>query len=242
MTLRRREVRLRRIINKKDTLIEADKKRIRALQMWKWRRQKKGKPILLKRVEEIEKKGSKEIRKNLLEYEVLKEQLKESKAVLKTKQGRSIFCQVMAGKVIEKYKMISTLSKLISLKSQRKYSGSLKLIVNNYRKEKQVFGQKLRETVKNFLERVKNSAMSPAIKDAICKNKIYYRKRYLLDTMDNLHKKHNSEEPIKISRTLFYRFKPFWIIHKKESERDTCLCKTHANFDLILKKMHSLKL
>ena len=210
--------------------------------MWKWRRQKKGKPILLKRVEEIEKKGSKEIRKNLLEYEVLKEQLKESKAVLKTKQGRSIFCQVMAGKVIEKYKMISTLSKLISLKSQRKYSGSLKLIVNNYRKEKQVFGQKLRETVKNFLERVKNSAMSPAIKDAICKNKIYYRKRYLLDTMDNLHKKHNSEEPIKISRTLFYRFKPFWIIHKKESERDTCLCKTHANFDLILKKMHSLKL
>ena len=49
-------------------------------------------------------------------------------------------------------------------------------------------------------------------------------------------------EPIKVSRSLFYQLKPFWIVEKKESQRDTCLCKIHANFGLLTKKLFSLKL
>lgn len=96
--------------------------------------------------------------------------------------------------------------------------------------------------MQEFLERDENSAMAPRIEDCVRRKKVYYRKRYLLYTIDNLHKKYKLNEPVKIGRSLFYRLKPFWIVKKQESARDTCLCKTHANFDLMHKKLIALKL
>lgn len=74
------------------------------------------------------------------------------------------------------------------------------------------------------------------------KKKITKRKRFLLDTVQNLHLKFCSESSIKIARSLFYKLKPFWICARKVSERDTCLCKKHENINLILKKLTRLKM
>lgn len=67
------------------------------------------------------------------------------------------------------------------------------------------------------------------------------RKRYLNDSLPNLFKKYRRESEIKVSCATFYRLKPFWIENKRLSSRDTCLCKTHANFDFVVQKLHLLK-
>lgn len=41
-------------------------------------------------------------------------------------------------------------------------------------------------------------------------------------------------------KTTFYRFKTFWILLKKVTRRDTCLCKVHVNFNLLILKLSYL--
>lgn len=48
--------------------------------------------------------------------------------------------------------------------------------------------------------------------------------------MEKLHAKFKREYPeIKISYSEFCKRRPFWIIKPTVKDRDTCLCKTHAN-------------
>lgn len=51
------------------------------------------------------------------------------------------------------------------------------------------------------------------------------RKRYLNDTVDSLYKKFCSESNFKISRTHFYRLKPFYVVKKRVTGQDTNVCK-----------------
>lgn len=41
-------------------------------------------------------------------------------------------------------------------------------------------------------------------------------------------------------KTTFYRFKTSWILLKKITRRDTCLCKVHVNFNLLILKLSYL--
>ncbi|KAK0156949.1 hypothetical protein PV327_011508, partial [Microctonus hyperodae] len=78
-----------------------------------------------------------------------------------------------------------------------------------------------------------HSANSPRTRDTITKNKVVKRKRFLLDTMDNLYTKYNKDESFKISRSTFMNLKPFWILKKTMTDRDTCLCKVHENYNFL---------
>lgn len=60
------------------------------------------------------------------------------------------------------------------------------------------------------------------------------RKRYLNDTITNLHKKFCTNH-FNISFTMFYKLKPFWVVKLKISALETCLCKDHENFDFMFK-------
>ena len=89
----------------------------------------------------------------------------------------------------------------------------------------------IKEKICEFLERDENSSVAPGSRDTITKNKITKQKRFLCDTLDNLYKKYLKYEPLTISKSIFYRYKPFWIVKKELTARDTCLCKVHANFN-----------
>lgn len=55
------------------------------------------------------------------------------------------------------------------------------------------------------------------------------QKRLLTDTLKNLHRKVQSENRGQVSYSLFSTLRPFWGVTPTESDRKTCLCKTHEN-------------
>ena len=52
--------------------------------------------------------------------------------------------------------------------------------------------------------------------------------------------KKNKEKAV--SRTLFYKLKPFWVVPLKVSARDTRMCNDHENFKLIFQKLRYYKI
>lgn len=75
--------------------------------------------------------------------------------------------------------------------------------------------------------------------------KIKKQKRYLKDTMMNLHKKFLDEhQGESLSHPSFYRMKPFYMVSINVSERHTCLCTLHENVkcQMRVQKLHQLRL
>ena len=96
---------------------------------------------------------------------------------------------------------MSSMSGLICHRTQKKYSASKSLNLKGRKNSKKnAITLKFQESIQKFLERDENSIMAPGIKDCIMKKKISYRKRYLTENLDALHKKYNENEPLKVSR------------------------------------------
>lgn len=88
--------------------------------------------------------------------------------------------------------------------------------------------------VHNFYEDDENSRMCPGKKDCVTKSKLKKQKRYLNDSLYNLHKKYQRENPeTNASYSFFCKLRPFWIQTPKINTRETCLCEKHENFQLI---------
>lgn len=98
----------------------------------------------------------------------------------------------------------------------------------------------INNTVKEFYLRDENSSPAPGSSEFLTKNGVKQRKRYLNDTINNLYKNFCDTSPVKVSRGLFYRLKPFWVVRQKLSARNTCLCKQHSNFGFIFDRLKSL--
>ena len=68
-----------------------------------------------------------------------------------------------------------------------------------------------------------------------------FRRRFLCQTIENLHKRFLTENPTKrISRAQFFKLRPFWISSPTLLDRETCACKIHENFQSKIKKLHQL--
>lgn len=65
------------------------------------------------------------------------------------------------------------------------------------------------------------------------------QKRLLTDTLKNLHRKVWSEPHGQLSYSTFCRLRPFWVVTPTEADRNTCLCKTHENTQLMANVLHS---
>lgn len=247
-TLKRRESKLRRKINKLEKELEKERRNKKTLvEKWKskyFRLLKKHSKSdeILQKVKEVENAGRRHIHKNLLQFEVLKKQIRDRQLLLKNERERSIFTQCLAGKVIKKYKEIKQISPFVSNYSLIKYKNIENIKFNRNNTKRKLFKAEITEKVEKFLEKNENTSIAPGVNDTITKNGITKRKRYLCDSIDNLYLKFTEEEKLKISRALFYRVKPFWILHRKVTGRDTCLCKPHANMGLLLQKLFQMKI
>lgn len=91
----------------------------------------------------------------------------------------------------------------------------------------------------NFYLKDENSCVAPGANDVITKKKKRMRKRYLTDTIGNLYLKFckESEGGHLIGRATFYKLRPFWVVKMKISERNTCLCKKHSNFNFLFDRL-----
>ncbi|KAK0143486.1 hypothetical protein N1851_018398 [Merluccius polli] len=86
------------------------------------------------------------------------------------------------------------------------------------------------------------SRITTGCKQTLTRCKVKKQKRFLMDTMKNIHRKFLSEQMHMISYSLFCRLRPFWVVFPSLSDRDTCLCKTHDNLEFVVMKMFHLKL
>lgn len=68
------------------------------------------------------------------------------------------------------------------------------------------------------------------------------QKRFLLDTMKNLHVKLLAEHDESISYSLFCSLSPFWVFHPTLIDQETCMCKQHEHLRFIVQKLHHLKI
>ncbi|XP_022821191.1 uncharacterized protein LOC111361843 [Spodoptera litura] len=100
----------------------------------------------------------------------------------------------------------------------------------------------LRKEVEIFYEDDENSRLCSGKKEFITRNKIRKQKRYLNDSLLNLHKKFLKKSNLIISYSAFCKLRPFWVIIPDFRSRDTCLCKLHVNMDLVIQGLYQRKI
>lgn len=175
------------------------------------------------------------VRKQLKFGAILKNQIrlnmkKHTKIAIKKN-----FVQMMTGQVIKKYKLKTYVASFTSKKliHCRTELGSIKK------------NQRVKNDIRCFLEQDENSRMCAGKRETVTRHKKKMQKRFLNDTMRNLHIKFLSKCPQylnKVSYAFFCRFRPYWIVPLDWRARETCLCELHANMNLVVQKLHSLKL
>jgi len=104
------------------------------------------------------------------------------------------------------------------------------------------FRERLHHSVKQFYVR-DDMSHTTAGKKTITKCKRKMQKRFVTDSLQDLHRKFLSEFPhMKISYALFCRMRPFWVLLPNLKSRETCLCKLHNNFQFLAEKLLNLHL
>lgn len=172
---------------------------------------------------------SRELVKKALFGEVLQAQITENILKARTHQEKSNFKQLLAGSNVNKYKLWRIgCSSILNNKIRRKTSKS------NDKSKKHLVVQ----IVHRFYEDDSNSRAAAGKKECITRNKNKKQKRYLLDSLKNLHQKFLQTKTLAIGYSLFCRLRPFWVVSPKITDRDTCACIIHENINL---KLHALK-
>lgn len=184
-----------------------------------------------------------EVKKKLLLGEVIKHQLQDSFSSLKSEQEKQVFKKLVEGKVVKKYKLKTQCAKYFKFRVLK--ANSTKTLLQVGRKYKSRINKQtdVKKKVESFYQQDNNSRLCPGKKDYITKKKITKQKRLLLNTMKNLYLSFSKSNPdIKISYSLFCRWRPFWVKIMKISERETCKCLVHANMELMVNCLFSNKI
>ena len=133
------------------------------------------------------------------------------------------------------------MSHIISSYLQKNYIKSKSIIISECIRNRGLRIKKGR-AIRLFLEQDENSSIYSNKKYFTTKNKIKKRKWFLCNTIDNLFPKFKPHNILNISRSQFYRLEPFWIVHRKITDLDTCLCKPHSNMKFLIEKLYFHKL
>lgn len=171
------------------------------------------------------------IKDKLLFGEVMSAQLKENFQKQRTPKQKRRFISNVHGHVIKRYRFQTLLaSKLVP------FSGSKLFRTKSEAQKKKIERLlKIKQVVTCFYEKDENTRMCPGKRDTITFHKIKKQKRYISDTLKNLHKKFLAAHPDqKIGYSLFCKLRPFWVLQPDARKRETCMCIVHANMDLLV--------
>lgn len=87
-----------------------------------------------------------------------------------------------------------------------------------------------------------NSRVCAGKKDFIPKEGERKQKRVMLNTLVNLYKRFMEKTKIKISYSMFCKLRPFQVLQPHCGDRNTCMCVTHSNMDLMLNSLYNAKI
>lgn len=180
------------------------------------------------------------IRKTLLFHEALVEDIRNNYKNAQGERERQIISKVITGKVLKKYRMQRLAQHSLGFSNKR---NNEKNTVNYtyQRKRNNRIADVLISRVRAFYSRDDVSRITTGKRQTLTQKKNKKQKRFLLDTMKNLHRKFLAEEQSSISYSLFCKLRPFWVVHPTLSDRDTCMCKMHENLGFLVQKLHYLK-
>lgn len=179
----------------------------------------------------------------MLFAEILTKELTNGYRNLNKEEAKQIFKGIMKEDLFKKYKLISEANKFLPSKIHITHKIKEFYDLKYGQKQRPVFvvTNLLWNKVIEFLEDDANSTMCPGKKNCLTKSKTKQQKKYLNDTLLNIHNKFiNLYLEHSISYTFFTRLKPLWIVAPKVSERDTCLCVIHSNMDMLATKLFKL--
>ncbi|KAK6185007.1 hypothetical protein SNE40_007338 [Patella caerulea] len=167
---------------------------------------------------------SRNVKKTLIFHHCLTAEIRKKLRKNKDKSCR----RILMNKMMDKYKMVRRIKQQFGIRKR-----------NDKKTFRKSCMEAVAQNVKEFLERDDSSRVAAGKKMTITRNKIKKQKRFLTDTLKNLHVKFLAEQPIaKLSYSLFCRLRPFWILSPDITQRETCICQIHDNLKL---KAHVLK-
>jgi len=196
------------------------------------------------------------IRRTLVFHNVIIDNLRERYAHCKSQNAKRVIRNVVMSRTLRKCKLQMYGRELFGFSSRVKFcakpesvclktdpkpiSSTEAACTDN---EPLPFRIRLRREVKHFFVRDDVSRITAGKKETITKNKMKMQKRFLNDTLINLHRKFLAENPfLKISYSLFCQMRPFWVLIPSVKSRDTCLCKLHENLQFMADKLLRLHL
>lgn len=186
---------------------------------------------------------SSEVRKTLVFHNAVMDDLRDKYKLSKTlNEKRRLACIVMGKRIMNcrlqqhsQDQLGFTCKTWQSFKRRESIvSGSVALRVRD------MSVKLLQNSVRDFFLRDDVSRNTAGKKECITVNKRKMQKRFITDTLQNIHRKFLSENPlVKISYSLFCKLRPFWVLLPNASNRDTCLCKLHENLQFIVSRLSS---
>lgn len=173
------------------------------------------------------------VRRVLLEKNVLVDSLEKTYKTSTCNAERNVLKNVVNSPLVRKYKLQARLNSYVGLK------GALRISERVHNKKQ----KDLAKTITEFYLQDDVSRASAGKKETKTLKKEKVQKRYLLANLTDIYKKFKQETGINVSYTTFVRYKPFYIVRPNISDRDTCICKKHANIEfkfIALKKLQIL--
>lgn len=155
-----------------------------------------------------------------LRYEVLSKAIKKTFKETKSRRERQIIKNI--------FSTVEVNDSRIKKKLLKENLGIDKVVKNKYCLDRATL---LKKKIKDFFLRDDITRASAGKKETVTKDKIKIQKRYLLDTLKNLHQTFKRENPdLHCSYFYFTQNKPFFVVSATVDARDMCMCKTHTNF------------
>lgn len=187
------------------------------------------------------KKGPKSIKDELQFSYTLQKQVKSNYNAADSREKTTI-ARILSGKIIKKYQCMKKLTPLIiSTQRLRANADTPRFILKKQnRTSKKIM--LLKEQIQQFFFDDEVTTQSPNKKDCITYKKEKKLKRYLNDTLSNLHKQFLKRFNQNISFPTFLKYKPFFVVYLKINARNTCACVKHLNMQLKLDKLKELKI
>lgn len=201
-------------------------------------------PSPQKKLKEIvgREKVSPVIKKRLFAGLVLEKQLKQQvNAVSPKSKLRQQMVKVVGNDILKKYRLQSQYKMVVPYK-YNKYliPGKPKLSYDRGTYETQKI--KEAQAIRRFYEDDMVSKMMPGKKDYVKRGHIKMQKRILVDSLYNLYDKFVEDTSITtVSRSIFYRCRPWWIYKPQKKDRETCACAKHENIAFLVTALKSNK-
>ena len=175
------------------------------------------------------------VRRTLLHHEALISDIRWKYKNARKEQGKKTVSEVVVGKIVKKYRLQRWSETALGFSKKRRTLSERKAY-NRYTDKSLV------SKVRAFFSRDDASRMTTGKKQTITKKKMKMQKRFLVDTMKNLHRKFLAENNTShISYASFCRLRPFWVVHPSLSDRDPCQCRLHENLGFLADKLCQLK-